>query len=46
VDHEEPKYRTVAVEQDVLISKNETINVEKIKFDERVVNVDRVKVET
>ena len=46
VDHEEPKYRTVAVEKDVLIPKHETINVETIKLDERVVNVDRVKVVT
>ena len=46
VYHEEPKYRTVAVEKDVLIPKHETINVETIKLDERVVNVDRVKVVT
>ena len=46
VDHEEPKYRTVAVERDILIPKHETVNVETIKVNERIVNVDRVKVGT
>ena len=44
VDHEEAKFRNVVVEREILIPRHETVNVEKIQVNERVVNVDRVKV--
>jgi hypothetical protein len=44
IDHEEAKYRNVVVERDILIPRHETVNIEKIQVNERVVNVDRVKV--
>ena len=45
VDHEEPNYRSVTVEQDVLVPRYEKVEVEEIQVKENIIEVDRVDVQ-
>ena len=45
VDHEEPHYRSVTVEQDVLVPRYEKVEVEEIHVKENIIEVDRVDVQ-
>ena len=43
VDHEEPKYRVVQIENEVLVPRREKIEAQTITVNERLIDVEKVK---